>query len=266
MLRFLIGIVVAALVLVGMLWLLQRRLIYFPSRPVPPLAEVLPGWEEAAFDTSDGLTLHGWFTPPGENRPVVLVFSGNGGNRAVRAPLGAGLAGEGFGVLLFDYRGYGENPGHPSDTGLARDARAALDFVRRRAPGHDLAYFGESLGAAVAIELSMTDPPAALVLRSPFTSLADLAVYHFPLPVRGFLRDEYPSIERIGGLNTAILVIAGDSDTVVPVGQSRELFAAAPEPKELLILPGLDHNDYALAVGPEVIDATARFVGDAVAR
>lgn len=265
MLRFLIGIVVTVLILVGALWLLQRRLIYFPAQEVPPLADVLPGWEDVAIDTTDGLTLQAWFTPSPDNGPVVVVFSGNGGNRAVRAPLAEGLATEGFGVLLFDYRGYGGNPGHPTDAGLARDARAVLAWVRQHSPGHHLVYFGESLGAAVAIELSMTDPPVALVLRSPFTSLADLAVFHSPLPVRGFLRDEYPSIDRIGGLETAILVIAGDSDTVVPVEQSRALFAAAPAPKELLIFPGLDHNDFALAAGPGVIDATARFIREITA-
>ncbi|MDR9452030.1 MAG: alpha/beta hydrolase, partial [Acidimicrobiia bacterium] len=79
MLRFLSGIVVAMLVVVGAIWLLQRRLIYFPAGEVPPVGEQLPGWEEASFETSDGLTLHGWYTPPPEGEPVVVVFTGNAG-------------------------------------------------------------------------------------------------------------------------------------------------------------------------------------------
>ncbi len=97
---------------------------------------------------------------------------------------------------------------------------------------HDLVYFGESLGAAVAIELAVADPPTALVLRSPFTSLADIADVHYPfLPARALLRDEFPSLDRIGGLTTATLVIAGSEDSIVPIDQSRAIFAAAPEPE-----------------------------------
>jgi len=261
MLRFLFGIVVAMLVVVGGIWLLQRRLIYFPTTGVPPIREQLPGWEEAAFETTDGLTLHGWFISPPEGDPVVVVFTGNAGNRADRAQLGAGLAAEGFGVLLFDYRGYGDNPGRPTEAGLARDARAAVQWVRRRAPSHKLVYFGESLGAAVAIELAVTDPPAVLVLRSPFTSLADMAAVHFRfLPVGALLRDEYPSLERISGVATATLVIGGAGDTIVPIDQSRAIFEAAPHPKELVIVAGADHNDFVLVAGSEVIEATARFI------
>jgi fermentation-respiration switch protein FrsA (DUF1100 family) len=252
------------LVVVGAIWLSQRRLIYFPTRGVPPVSEQLPGWEEAAFETTDGLNLHGWFTPPPEGKPVVLVFTGNAGNRADRSLLGAGLASEGFGVLLFDYRGYGDNPGHPTAAGLALDARAAVEWVRRQAPEHDLAYFGESLGAAVAIELALSDPPAAMVLRSPFASLADMAAVHFRfLPVKALLRDEYPSLERIGGVATATLVIAGAGDTIVPLDQSRAIFEAAPHPKELVIIAGADHNDLPLVAGAEVIEATARFITEA---
>jgi fermentation-respiration switch protein FrsA (DUF1100 family) len=261
MLRFLFGIFVAMLVVLGALWLFQRRLIYFPAPGVPPVDERLPGWEEAAFETTDGLILHGWFTSPPEDAPVVVVFNGNAGNRAGRAPLGVGLAAEGFGVLLFDYRGYGDNPGHPTAAGLALDARAAVQWTRQRAPGHDLVYFGESLGAAVATELALTDPPGALVLRSPFTSLADLAAVHYPLlPARALLRDEYPSLDRIGGVTSAILVIVGAEDSIVPIDQSRSIFEAAPHPKELVVVAGADHNDFVLVAGSEVIEPTARFI------
>lgn len=261
MFRFLFGIVVAMLVVVGGIWLLQRRLIYFPTRGVPPVSEQLPGWEEASYETADGLTLHGWFTPPPEGEPVVVVFTGNAGNRSDRALLGARLATEGFGVLLFDYRGYGDNPGHPTAAGLALDARAAVEWVRQRAPEHDLVYFGESLGAAVAIELAVSDPPVALVLRSPFTSLADMAAAHYRfLPVKALLRDKYPSLERIGGVATATLVIAGAGDTIVPIDQSRAIFEAAPHPKELVIIAEADHNDLPLVAGLEVVEATVRFI------
>jgi len=266
MLRFVFGIFIAMLVVLGGLWVFQRRLIYFPTRGVPPVNEQIPGWEEAAFETTDGLTLHGWFTPPPEDAPVVVVFNGNAGNRAGRARLGVDLATEGFGALLFDYRGYGDNAGRPTEAGLALDARAVVAWVQQRAPGHALVYFGESLGAAVAIELAVADPPAALILRSPFTSLADLAAVHYPLLPRVLLRDEYPSLDRIGRVASPTLVIGGVKDSIVPIEQSRAIFEAAPHPRELLIVVGADHNDLALVAGSEVIEATARFITEHAAR
>ena len=180
-------VAVAVLVaVVGLLWSQQRRLIYYPApRAVPPAATVLPGAEEVSFPTEDGLRLAGWFVPatgppgrrPGQPRsPAVLVCNGNAGNRSLRAPLAAALARAGLAVLLFDYRGYAANPGRPTEAGLAADARAAVAYLAAR-PEVDparLVYFGESIGAAVALRLAVERPPAALVLRSPFASLAEV--------------------------------------------------------------------------------------------
>ena len=201
---------------------------------------------------------------PEPGQPVVLVFNGNAGNRADRAPLGSGLAAAGLGVLLTDYRGYGGNPGHPTEDGLASDARAAVSFVREWAAGSPLVYFGESLGAAVAVELASADPPAALVLRSPFTSLADMGRVHYPwLPASALLKDRYPSIERIGSVHTPTLIVAGETDAIVPVDQSRALFAAAPGPKQLLVIPSADHNDPVLVAGREMIETVVAFIAEA---
>lgn len=263
--RSVLWIVAALIGIIGLLTLSQRRLIYLPSQTVPLIGGELTGWEEVAFDTSDGLTLQGWFTPPEAIAPVVIVFNGNAGNRADRLPLGMGLAEKGFGVLLFDYRGYGGNPGHPSESGLTRDARAATAWVRMRAPDNPLVYFGESLGAAVAIELALDHPPAALALRSPFTTLADVAADHYWfLPVRTLLWDEYPSIDRIREVATPTLVIAGSADEIVTLDQSRAIYAAAPEPKELLVIDGAGHNDAALVAGSAVVDVTTRFSIDVI--
>jgi fermentation-respiration switch protein FrsA (DUF1100 family) len=246
------------------MWLGQRRFVYFPDRSTPDLGLVGPGWEQVAYDTADGLELHAWYRAPAPRQPIVIVFHGNGGNRGGRAELGHGLADAGFGVLLTDYRGYGGNPGHPTEQGLARDARAAVRFVTERAAASSLVYFGESLGAAVAVELATAVPPAALVLRSPFTSLVDVARLHYPwLPVSGLLRDRYPSIERIGSVGAPTIVVAGEADSIVPVAQSRELFAAIPGTKELLEIPGADHNDPALVAGDDMIDAVVEFVSRA---
>jgi hypothetical protein len=172
-----------------------------------------------------------------------------------------------LGVLLTDYRGYGGNPGHPTEEGLANDARAAVAFVRERAAGSPLVYFGESLGAAVAVELAAVDPPAALVLRSPFTSLAAVGRVHYPwLPVGSLLKDRYPSDERIQSMLIPTLVIAGDADSIVPISQSQKICAAAPGCEQLVVIPKADHNDPALVSGPRLIEEVAAFVAEATSR
>lgn len=262
---------VLALVLVGLLWIFQRRLIYLPTvEDLPAAATVLPGAEDVRFPTADGLTLNGWFVPEagGTRRATVLMFNGNGDNRAGRAPLAAELSRAGLAVLLVDYRGYGDNPGSPSESGLLADTRAARAYLDRRADVDPdrIVYFGESLGAAVALQLAVERPPAALVLRSPFSSLADAGQVHYPLlPVRALLKDRFDSIRHIRRLQTPVLVVAGERDTIVPPGQSRRIARAAPNLKGFVLVEGADHNDPALFTGEQVITAVTAFVHETVA-
>ena len=206
-----------------------------------------------------------WATLP-EGAPTaaaVLVCNGNGGNRSLRAALAAELSRMGLAVLLFDYRGYGGNPGHPSEEGLAADARAARAYLAGRAEVDPdrLVYLGESLGAAVALRLAVERPPAALLLRSPFASLAEVGRLHYPLvPVSLLLRDRYDSAARVGRLAAPLLVVAGGRDRIVPASHSRRLFAAAPEPKRLVVLEGADHNDHDLLAGPRLLAELRAFL------
>ena len=122
-------------------------------------------------------------------------------------------------------------------------------------------YFGESLGTAVAIELASEHPPAALILRSPFTSMTDVGQYHYPfLPVRLLLRDRFAAIDQIRRIRVPLLVIAGGHDTIVPIESSRRLYDAAVAPKTILVLPDADHNDAELLAGEEMIRAIVRFL------
>jgi len=264
----LVFLAVAGAVL-ALIALAQRRLIYFPATGLPSLVDAgLDEGEPVTFDTSDGLRLGAWFVPASGSGPpprvTIVVFSGNAGNRAYRAPLAASLRRHGLQVLLTDYRGYGGNPGAPSEQGLAADARAALRYLRSR-PDVDrerIVYFGESLGSAVAFRLALEQPPKGLILRSPFTSLADIGRHHYPLlPVRLLLRDRYASLDSAHQLRSPVLVIAGGRDTIVPIEYTRRLYAAIPGPKTLVELPDADHNDGALLTGDEMIHSILRFVG-----
>lgn len=256
-------VALAVLAVLGLIWILQRRLIYFPTQEVPDLAAVLPEAEEVTFPTEDGLNLRGWLVPArgGDDGLTVVVFNGNAGNRASRAPLAAAFARHGFGVLLFDYRGYGGNRGNPTESGLAADARATVSFLEALPEPTRLVYFGESLGAAVALRLAEERPPAALVLRSPFTSLADLAAVHYPLlPASLLLRDKYDNLERVTAVEAPVLVIAGSTDSIVPTEQSRRLYEIAKQPKQLVVIEGARHNDYELAAGAEMVSQAVSFI------
>jgi fermentation-respiration switch protein FrsA (DUF1100 family) len=264
-----LGVAVAiAASFVALVWAFQRRLIYLPTARLSDAAAAafVPDREEVELRTADGLRLGAWFVEArrSPSRAAILVCNGNAGNRSLRAPLAAALAARGFSVLLFDYRGYGGNPGRPSEAGLIEDARAARAYLASRGDvdARRIVYFGESLGAAVAVALADERPPAALVLRSPFTSLADVGRLHYPfLPVRALLADRFPSVERIGRIEAPLLVLAGERDGIVPAWQSRALFQAAPEGrKRLWILDGADHNDLELLAGQRMIVEIERFL------
>jgi uncharacterized protein len=248
---------------VAMLWGLQRQLIYFPDpTPVPPAADVIAGARDVTLHTADGLELGAWFVPaagPVDTGLAVLFAPGNGGNRAGRAEFAEELSRRGLAVLLMDYRGYGGNPGNPSEDGLAADADAAAEALNELGyPAQRTLYFGESLGSGVVAALLARHPPAAMVLRSPFTELADVGAHHYPwLPVRALLRDRFPVVEHLVTSDVPVTVIYGDRDSVVPSTLSARVADRAPSLAERVVLADADHNDPVM-FGSRVAAAVAR--------
>ncbi|MBI3272641.1 MAG: alpha/beta hydrolase [Planctomycetes bacterium] len=246
---------IAALGLVAFGLLLRRfegSFIYFPDPDVRvrPAEVGLEGMREVALQTEDGLALAGWYLPPTAGRPVLLLFNGNAGNRSYRlARLAHWKARLGVGALLFDYRGYGENPGSPSEEGLYRDGRAAATWLAKNRPaGSALVYFGESLGGAVALATACSAPPDRLVLESTFTCAPDLAYRIIPLfPARWFMRTRYDNLARIATLACPVLVLHGTEDEVVPFDHGRRLAAAARSGEgagtRFFGIPGAHHCD-----------------------
>jgi hypothetical protein len=262
------AVIVAAMVLVvGVVWLAQRRLIYLPDRSVPPSAsEVLPGARDVTLTTSDDVDLGAWFVPAEEARldVAVLVANGNGGNRQARAPLAAALQERGFDVLLFDYRGYGGNAGTPTEHGLARDVRAARWYLVSDAaiPPDRLIYFGESLGCAVVAELAAEHPPGGLLLRSPFTDLAAAARAHIPLiPADLLLWDEFAVADLVGQVSVPTTVVYGTADSIVPPAQSRSVAEASAGDVVVVEIDGAGHNDGVMFDGEQVLDAVVELSG-----
>jgi fermentation-respiration switch protein FrsA (DUF1100 family) len=255
------GLLVLVTLVLALAYFFQRRLIYLPSSgPVPAARDVLPGATDVSFQTGDGLRLDAWFVPAGapDRGMTVLVAPGNAGDRSLRAPLADALRRRGLSVLLMDYRGYGGNPGDPTEAGLALDVRAARQFLvdELRVRPDRLIYYGESLGAAVVTELATEHPGAGLLLRSPFVDLASVASVHYPLlPVRALLKDRFPVAGTIARVRTPTTVVLGTEDTIVPPEQSRAVAAAATGPATVVEVAGANHNDAALLTGRELIDA-----------
>lgn len=247
----------AALML--LLWATQRSLVFLPDRSLPdPPADV----SIVPTETDDGVRHRLWVVPAaGGATARVVVFNGNAGNRSHRLPLARTLAAEGLEVVLFDYRGYGDTGGAPTEDGLLRDGRAAVTATFRT--DLPLVYFGESIGAAVATGLSSGSPPAALVLRSPFTSLADMARIHYRFVPPALVRDRFDVEEAIASVDAPVLVVLGTSDSIVPPRLSRRVYEAAAGPKDLLELDGLNHNDAALTSGEEMVEIVADWIDDA---
>lgn len=256
-LRTLAVVLVVTAGLLAAAWFFQHRLIYLPYGTAgAPAGAGLSRAGEVHLTTDDGLELDAWYVPAStaHTAAAVLVLPGNAGNRSLRAPLARALSDVGVSALLVDYRGYAGNPGRPSEPGLVADARAAHAYLSRRGDVERIIVFGESLGAAVAVRLAQEAEVHALVLRSPFTSLADIGRVHYPyLPVGLLLRDRFDVLDGVGDVADRVVVVAGSGDTIVPPEQSRRVAEAAGA--ELIMVPSADHNDPALNAGEPVVEA-----------
>jgi len=251
---------------VGGLYLVQRELIYLPSGPMSTPAESgVPEMRPIRLTTADGLTLTSWYRPAETGQPTMVYFQGNGGNMAGRAFKVRPYLDAGFGMLLVGYRGYGENPGKPSEQGLYADGRAQFKFLEGQGvrPQSWVAY-GESLGAGVAVQLAMEQarsfPIGAIILEAPFASLGDVAAVHYPfVPARFLIKDRFESIAKIAMVKAPVFIVNGVNDGVIPSGQGQQLFEAALEPKEGHWISGAGHNDlYDYGVAGMVIEFIRR--------
>lgn len=239
------------LALVGGMYTFQRSLLYIPSQATPsPAASGVPEMAPVTLETEDGLRLMSWYHPAVAERPTLVYFHGNGGHIGYRGDKIRPYLDAGYGVLLVSYRGYGGNPGRPSEEGLYADGRAAMEFLAGRGvgPGRTVLY-GESLGSGVAVHTALDQaragaPVAAAVLEAPFTSAVDAGAHHYPwAPVRWLMKDRYDSRAKIADIDAPVLIVHGGRDRVVPIHMGEALYAAATAPKDSLWIPDAGHND-----------------------
>jgi fermentation-respiration switch protein FrsA (DUF1100 family) len=237
--------------LVGLLAWQQRRFLYLPDRRRPNLASTGVAEAQAVtLTTRDGLDLLAWWVPPADGTmPVVLYLHGNGGNIEYRGRRFAQASRLGWGMLLLDYRGYGGNPGTPTEAGLLEDARTAYAWLATdgvAAPR--IVLWGESLGTGVAVNLATETKVGALLLESPYTSIVAIAQLRFPYaPVDWLIRDRFDLIGRIAAIRTPVLVMTAGRDRIVPPAMGRAVFAVANEPKRFWVAAEAGHNGLAEA-------------------
>jgi fermentation-respiration switch protein FrsA (DUF1100 family) len=242
------GAVVVYALVVGILWFMQDTMLYHRSDGAPMLNDptLLPKREIVCLATADGLHLRSWyFRAARYDRPTVLFLHGNAGEIGNHLPFAKFLIEAGYGVLALEYRGYGGNPGKPDEKGLIEDGRAAFAFLRSQGiPDAGIVLYGESLGTGVAVALAAEHPVRALILRSPYSSIAEVAAIQLPyVPARWLVRDRFDSLAKIGRNKAPLFIFHGANDMLIPLAVGRELFDAAPEPKTWLTIDGVGHND-----------------------
>lgn len=269
--RLIISILTAVaagyVVLAGLLYLYQDRLVYFPERALaatPARAGLV--YESVRFMSADGVGLSGWFIPAPKARATLLFCHGNAGNISHRLESIRQFHQLGLNVFIFDYRGYGESAGSPTEVGTYHDAEAARRYLvetRGLAP-EQIIYFGRSLGAAIAAWLATQHPSRALIVESGFTSVPDFGAEIYPwMPVRLLARLHYPTREYLQAVKAPVLVIHSRDDEIVPFRHGESVYDAAKTPKEFLEIRG-GHNDGFLVSGAQYtrhLDAFLRRIG-----
>ncbi len=232
--------------LVLALYVLQRSILFVPdvTRPDPATGQA-PEMVRVRAETADGLSLEGWWHPAPAGGMTLLYFHGNAGSVGSRSGKARRLIDRGYGLLLAGYRGYGGNPGSPSEEGLISDGRAWLDALEKLGvPARSALLYGESLGSGIATALAVERAVAGVVLEAPYVSIEEIAAarYWF-VPVRRLLRDRFDNASRVPLLKAPVLIIHGTSDRVIPIAHGERLFALAAEPKRFERLEDGGHVD-----------------------
>jgi fermentation-respiration switch protein FrsA (DUF1100 family) len=216
--------------------------------PAPELrgtpADAGLSYESVYLKTVDGKRLGAWWIPSGSARGVLLYCHGNGGNISALLDSVRVFNRLGLDLFVFDYRGYGESTGNPSEQGLYRDVEAAWDYLERirRIDPQKIVVFGWSLGGPVAAWISQKHRPGALILEGAFTSLQDAARDRVPgFFVTLFIPDQYPTKQYVAVVECPVLIIHSRDDEVMPFHHGEALFAAAKGAKQLLVIRG-SHN------------------------
>lgn len=239
------GLALAVLV-VGGAYFGQRRLMYFPDRArTPPASIGLTTVQEIVLAAPDGAKLIHWWGKAKAGKATILYFHGNGGALADRAPRFERFMGEGWGVLMMSYRGYGGSDGSPTEVDNVADALRAYDYLVAQGVGAlDIVLYGESLGTGVAAQVATQRPASGLILEAPYTSTVAVGALQYPfLPIAAAMKDRYETDKHIVNVRIPLLVLHGSKDAIIPVSMGQALLRLANEPKHMVEFPDGGHSD-----------------------
>lgn len=258
----------AALALRLLVAFLEPRAAFFPLRGEQRTpADAGVAFDRVRVETADGETLAAWWLPGRAGAPAVLFFHGNGGNLSLWSDVVLGIHAQGWSVLALDYRGYGLSSGSPTERGLYQDAEGLLleYWNRRHRSGTRVIYWGRSLGATVAAYAASRRPPDALVLESPIYSARSLVSGHPLMWLPGlFMTYRFETAALLRDFQRPTLVVHGEDDTIVPLAQGRRVFDELPGEKQMVVVPGADHNDLHAARPDLYWQTFRRFIGETV--
>jgi fermentation-respiration switch protein FrsA (DUF1100 family) len=245
-------LVIAYAVLGLTLFFMQSAFLYRPLREIVNTPEDIGiEFENVTLETADGVKLNAWYIPAKEAKMTMLFCHGNGGNIMHRLDSINLFNKLGLNCLIFDYRGYGQSEGKPTEQGTYTDAMSAYKWLTqtKNISPDEIIVFGRSLGGSVAAYIAERMKVRALVLESCFTSYVDVGKKFYPyMPVRWFARFKYDTIDSLKNVKCPVMVIHSRSDEMVPFEFGLGLYDVAPEPKEFVEIAG-NHNDGFLVSG-----------------
>jgi len=255
-------------VLAAILFFYQPNLLYFPGMPTRQIqatpADIGLDFESVTLTTADDETLDAWFIPADSARGALLFFHGNAGNNSHRLDSIRLFHELGLSVLIFDYRGYGQSTGKPTEKGTYRDAAAAWQYLveQRGISPERIILFGRSLGGSIAADLATRQPAAGVILESAFTSVPDIAAQLYPwLPVRWLSRYRYNTKKKLADIHSPVLIVHSRNDEIIPYSNGEHLFEAANDPKLFLELRG-GHNDGFMVSGDSYFRGLEVFINE----
>ncbi|MCX7596538.1 MAG: lysophospholipase [Fischerella sp.] len=254
----------------------QTRFIFFPSPVIETTPEFLnlpyeEVWIPVRITSQKVEYIHGWWLDTNKSDGKVLLYlHGNGINIGANIVHAHRFYQQGFSVLLIDYRGYGRSQGRfPNEMRVYQDAVIAWNYLvqQRKISPSQIFIYGHSLGGAIAIDLAVKQPKAAgLIVESSFTSVREVIAARnlfWMFPVDLILTQRFESIKKVPKLKMPVLFIHGIADSIVPAFMSQKLYAAAPEPKKLLLVPDAEHHNVAEVAAAEYLRAVRIFVQQA---
>ncbi len=252
--KFILSLALFYVTAMAAIYFAQTLFIYLPETPTRNL-EASPTDIDLLYDnvfltTKDQIKIHAWHIPASQAEKTILFMHGNAGNISHRLETIQIYNQLGFNILIFDYRGYGESGGKPSERGTYLDAISAWDYLikEKNVRAENIIVVGRSLGGGVASELAKNVTPAMLILESTFSSMSDISKEHYPfMPTNLIVKHKYNTVNKLKEISCPIVVVHSKDDELIPFSHGQLIYDYANSPKYFIELRGGHGNGFMLS-------------------